>query len=780
MRWGLVVLIVCASARADAQVLGDECDCSSVIPLPWNDSQGVLDLLSDRNPESWAGATWAEIDYTVDGMPTTGVAFGGDQGVVPLPFVDQVSVEPGRHTVDVFTAMPHEEINSSAELYGMPWMATIDQDEGDGTGTFRIRDAGARAGMLSAEVDGRIPHHQIWFWAGVSAFDQENDTERKVVRPSDEQLLDDRHIGTHQRELFALGKLIFRPSDRQSGSLELMLRPTEITSANLYGWVDHQRREEHDLTTDAKADWQSKLDDDTTVTAAIGIHHVRYHGGSPGGTRDDLPLEYTGDDDLGSAAQLGGETDAVKAGCADDACPIPSYAVGGPGLLTDDIEQRRWARVGATHTLGHHTLTEELYADAREYDVRRRYSGGYYQDFLGQTSYVEPNRFAERARTASATLGDTWLPTKDLQLDGTLRYQGQRIEDGVISLAMWEPDMGIAYDPSHAGRTSLFARWNRRMEIIPLDLDDRALTPWNVQRSDFPTDATFIPSAVDPDLAPQYTEMFAVGARRLLTDDIMAQAIVQDSRVHDVVEDVTSGLPMGPYYTITNPREATRDHTALTITVQREFREDTGVRVSYTYARTVGTYPGLVSLDNGQVDPNLSSQFDLAELNANRYGPLPQDRPHELQVDGAYAHHRFRVAVSLRAFSGAPVDVLGRHYRYGLEEAFLLPRGAGGRTPPLYDANVRLGWKRGHTEVFVDLRHLGDPQAAITVDESYSTLSASNPIVGGSAEDLVWAKQVGFTSGNPTPDPIHRNPHYLDPVTRQPPFQLRLGARYTF
>src|SRR6185312_9112052 len=108
---------------------------------------------------------------------------------------------------------------------------------------------------------------------------------------------------------------------------------------------------------------------------------------------------------------------AVKAGCADDACPIFGYTVGGPGGLADAIEQRRWARVGLSAEMGHHTLTTELYADARAYDARRRYSGGVYHTLYADYAYAEPNRFTERARTASATLGDTWLPTKDLQLD---------------------------------------------------------------------------------------------------------------------------------------------------------------------------------------------------------------------------------------------------------------------------------------------------------------------------------------------------------------------------
>ena len=44
---------------------------------------------------------------------------------------------------------------------------------------------------------------------------------------------------------------------------------------------------------------------------------------------------------------------------------------------------------------------------------------------------------------------------------------------------------------------------------------------------------------------------------------------------------------------------------------------------SYTYSRTVGNYPGLFQASNGQLDPNISTQYDLRELLVNRDGPLP-------------------------------------------------------------------------------------------------------------------------------------------------------------
>src|SRR6185369_13619968 len=77
-----------------------------------------------------------------------------------------------------------------------------------------------------------------------------------------------------------------------------------------------------------------------------------------------------------------------------------------------------------------------------------------------------------------------------------------------------------------------------------------------------------------------------------------------------------------------------RDYNALQFTLTRRFSKKLYVQGSYTYSRTEGNYPGLISYDNGQIDPNISSQFDLVELTSNHVGPLPQDRPHYIKLDG--------------------------------------------------------------------------------------------------------------------------------------------------
>src|SRR6185436_14801059 len=80
----------------------------------------------------------------------------------------------------------------------------------------------------------------------------------------------------------------------------------------------------------------------------------------------------------------------------------------------------------------------------------------------------------------------------------------------------------------------------------------------------------------------------------------------------------------------------TRDYSSVEVSVARRLSKGLFARASYTFSSNRGNFPGSVSYDNGQIDPNISSQYDLIELLANRNGKLPQDRPHSVKVDGFY------------------------------------------------------------------------------------------------------------------------------------------------
>jgi len=338
---------------------------------------------------------------------------------------------------------------------------------------------------------------------------------------------------------------------------------------------------------------------------------------------------------------------------------------------------------------------------------------------------------------------------------------------------------------------------------------------------------------VAPGIRAQYLDELLAGGEYVLGDDVKLGVTLQHRRLGRVIEDVsTDGAAT---YIIANPGEWStdeeralaeriartadpvardrlahqlamfrgirrfdrpqRDYVALEVSLARRFTRGLFVQAAYTYSRTEGNFPGSVSYDNGQIDPNISSQYDLIELLANRRGPLPQDRPHSLKLDSYYrfdlgVDDALTIGARLRAVSGTPINALGGHALYGPDESFLLPRGQLGRTPMMHGADLHVAYARKlprgmAAEVFVDVFNVYDHQGTFAVDATYAprfrrdgSESNANPISGGTYEDLIWAKAID--GGTETARPVARNPNFGKTVSRYAPASAQVGFRLTF
>lgn len=347
---------------------------------------------------------------------------------------------------------------------------------------------------------------------------------------------------------------------------------------------------------------------------------------------------------------------------------------------------------------------------------------------------------------------------------------------------------------------------------------------------------------IAPGVGAQYLDEIIAGVEFELLEDLKFGVAFQNRRLGRVIEDVsTDGADT---YLVANPGswsndedrklqaqidraddpadkqrlihqqklfrgiqifdKPTRDYNALQFTLTRRFSKSLYLQGSYTYSRTQGNYPGLVSYDNGQVDPNISSQYDLVELLANRVGPLPQDRPHYVKLDGYYTFDLRRagdvtLGIRYRAMSGIPENALAAHYLYGANESFLLPRGLLGRTDFEHGIDVHAAYSRRisstmQLEVFVDVFNAYNRQGTFNIDNTYALpyLQSSkataelageeqnaNPVSGGAYEDLIWVKSLD-TNGAENGKPIGRNPNFHNTTSRYRPLSAQLGARLTF
>jgi hypothetical protein len=209
------------------------------------------------------------------------------------------------------------------------------------------------------------------------------------------------------------------------------------------------------------------------------------------------------------------------------------------------------------------------------------------------------------------------------------------------------------------------------------------------------------------------------------------------------------------------------------------------VQGSYTYSRLQGNYPGLFQSESGQLDPNITSQFDLFELLGNRYGILPGDVPHQLKVDGYYTFDmeksgRITTGLRLRAQSGTLVEVIGAHRFYGTTESWILPRDISGRTDFGATADLHLAYARRigdvDLEVYFDLFNVLNNQFETLRSNQY-TFNNVHPIIGGDSEDLVHAKAY---AGGVQGIPVVKNLNWDHTTARALPLTGRFGLTLSF
>ena len=404
------------------------------------------------------------------------------------------------------------------------------------------------------------------------------------------------------------------------------------------------------------------------------------------------------------------------------------------------------------------------------------------------------------------------------------------------------PRLGLVFDVQNRGIAKLFFTYGSYFEALPLALADRRLAGVTEVRTTapstpFPPDApnqiTSTRAVVSPVLRGQSTDETLLGAQVEVGWSIVVGASYVHRTLGRVVEDLSLD---GRNYIIANPGEAVRDSTledlanqiselrsrinatsdpderarltaqrdalsrtvsltrgvanfprarrdydALVLTASKRFSNRLALLVSYVYSRTIGNYPGLYGGGLAPLAPNFSPEFDTRDLLTNRSGRLPQDRPHNLRVTGAYAiplrGAELSVGLTFQTLSGTPISVLGSHPTIGDGGTFILPRGSAGRTPTLTSFDLHLGYSRRITrrlalDVRWDIFNLFNQRTPTTVDEIY-TYDTVAPLTNGRIEDLATLRQANGS-------PVRVNPNYGQPTSYQTPLSMRFGVRLSF
>ena len=229
-----------------------------------------------------------------------------------------------------------------------------------------------------------------------------------------------------------------------------------------------------------------------------------------------------------------------------------------------------------------------------------------------------------------------------------------------------------------------------------------------------------------------------------------------------------------------------RNYDAWTFLVRKRFARRWLLNFSYTFSRLIGNYDGSIDRNTGAINLGASTQYDLPELVRNAFGPLYDNRPHNVKTDVFYQFDlreagRLTLGTSFRLLSGTPVS----HFAPSgiIASVFVLPRGSGGYTPPLYTWNLQAGYAYplpGELELEFSARliNITNAKVILRVDENYSRY-VTRPIAGGELDDLKHAK-VGNGSDPISGAILPPQPNYGTEIAFQQPLSAQFELRLRF
>jgi len=500
--------------------------------------------------------------------------------------------------------------------------------------------------------------------------------------------------------------------------------------------------------------------------------------------------------------------------------------------------------------LGHHVFKVGADLELTSYNLKKAYAGKeIFRENTGGTTFSDYRRFgyltgpdevvtltARSTDTKTWNIGgfiqDSWSIIDKVTVNLGVRYDSQYIYDsaGNIGVALpyqFAPRTGFIWDPTQQGRAKLFGSYARYYSSVALDMADRSLsgdptitsvrpkggcdpTMPAMQRTncDDPASKVTLGSSlspnqqwlvtgggftpVDPDLQPSSQDEIVIGGEYQILGESRVGLSYTKRWLGDVIEDMSRDE--ATTYFLGNPGrgiaasfpKAKRDFDAITAYFSRAFYQNWLAQASYTLSWLRGNYNGLFKPENGQLDPNILSDFDLESLLPNADGALPGDRRHQFKLFGAYdlpigTRQHVQAGIGARASSGAPSDYLGSHFIYGSDVAFVLERGSGERLPWQYSADLQIGYginlgKDMDLTFTIDAYNLFNFQAGIARDSTY-TRGEVLPIPGGKGTNDLG--RLTNSDGSMF-DPKDVNPNFGKITAYQAPRLVRFGLRFNY
>ena len=500
----------------------------------------------------------------------------------------------------------------------------------------------------------------------------------------------------------------------------------------------------------------------------------------------------------------------------------PTVSVGhGPGIMDWDNRYSTQIDSKVTWLTSRHEIKFGVQWEDQKWDAYNGYTGGVQYTVQGNmTGGMNPfsSRLKDYMVVTAATLQDphwkayggylalfaqdNWSITDYINLAYGVRWEQNSLNPSQApsaSLDSWSPRIGLTWDFAHNGKSKAYFNYGRYYERVPV-APAYLMDPGHQRYYDtyylgnlvnhYVYGAT--PEKVLSGTGNQYNDEYLIGAEYQFAPDFTVGLSILSRSLGDVLEDVGYLNDQGGIsYYLMNPgtgqwpavmgrwasvfpdyqpfAHPIRNYTAYTLTATKRFADRWFLNANYTYSFLRGNYEGgSGGYSMTSLAPNISSFYDFPQAiyNNNRYGYLPQDIRHVLNVQAGY---RFDFGLALGANfhlqTGRP---LNKMYEYpsagpGYGPLFAAPRGTD-RMPGNWqlDLHAEQSLKVAKTmfTFFLDLFNVTNRQTATDMYQWYYQRPAT-------LQDVY--------TGN-----LKLDPNWGKPTQLQNPRTLRLGLKWTF
>jgi hypothetical protein len=749
--------------------VGGTLDAADYASLPVDrDYKSLIRILAHANesargdPINVAGSTGLENQYYIDGVNVTDTKTAERATSLPYNFVRAVEVKTGGYEAmygralgAVVNAVTYSGTNDfEADVFGFLQPSALALSP-------RVAPAITESGAVSYDVGGRVSgpilRDRLWYSAALNP---------RVDRV-DKEITGLGFFPDRTMALRFAGKLTWRASATTGLELSVFGDPTTRDAVDPV-WSGY-----------------------TSVATPDALLNRRTSGGVIGSLRATVTPSSSVLLEASVARQwdrytVEGATPLGRSEMAlwDD---VTGSVGGGYGRYQHDDRGRTSLMVRGTFTLGRHTVV----------------AGAEYEDALVATEasvtgvgiVVRVDTALYRAdyqyykgrfhnRSPAAYVQDSWRIADRFTLNAGLRWSGQFFTSASGRVVQripdeWQPRTGFSWQVGRLGAQRVFGSYGRVYETLPeqLAVNWFADIPWvNRYYSTDPRQPGAVPDSVldltlteaqgsvsVPGLHGDNFDEYTLGYERLLGAGtrLTLRGLYRHLRSAYLV---AYDLSRDPWWQMGTPGQGTfdflpaprRDYTALEVAAEGAW-QGVRYRASYVLSRTWGNYTGLYSSDGGITNPGQNHGFMTPEQAVNSSGLLPNDRTHVVKVSAAYTFgFGLEGGAFLSAESGSPINEFGPG-AWGLSTpTFLVARGSAGRTPALWDLDLRLAYvlplQRGpRSRMVLDVLHVGSPRRATRVDEAVYAI-----------------------------DPASPNPQYKLPVAYQAPMAARLGVEISF